>query len=150
MCPSFFKTLLTGIIHFLKFFQVKKIFCNDSISPLDLNKGPFPFCIFTKTLFDKINTKIAAGGLKNRAGEEIKEKIDSGLIREDKQYVYPIRQDIPIMLVDEAIPFEQFTWQDVLWNEFNCVHWRIDRLQLYMFAANQNLSSTSSVKAAKR
>jgi uncharacterized protein YbaR (Trm112 family) len=34
--------------------------------------------------------------------------IDSGLVREDKRYVYPIRQDIPIMLIDEAIPFEQF------------------------------------------
>ena len=64
--------------------------------------------LIEKGVVDKINTKIAAGGLKNRAGEEIKEKIDSGLIREDKQYVYPIRQDIPIMLVEEAISFEQF------------------------------------------
>ena len=64
--------------------------------------------LIEKSIVDKINAKIAAGGLKNRAGEEIKEKIDSGLVREDKQYVYPIRQDIPIMLVEEAISFEQF------------------------------------------
>ncbi len=64
--------------------------------------------VIEKSIVDKINAKIAAGGLKNRAGEEVKEKIDSGLVREDKQYVYPIRQDIPIMLIDEAIPFEQF------------------------------------------
>ncbi len=64
--------------------------------------------VIENSIVDKINAKIAAGGLKNRAGEEVNEKIDSGLIREDKQYVYPIRHDIPIMLVDEAIPFEQF------------------------------------------
>jgi uncharacterized protein YbaR (Trm112 family) len=64
--------------------------------------------VIEKSIVDKINAKITAGGLKNRAGEEVKEKIDSGLVREDKQYVYPIRQDIPIMLIDEAIPFAQF------------------------------------------
>jgi uncharacterized protein YbaR (Trm112 family) len=25
-------------------------------------------------------------------------------VREDRKYLYPIRQDIPVMLVDEAIP----------------------------------------------
>ena len=64
--------------------------------------------VIENSIVDKINAKIAAGRLKNRAGEEVKERIDSGLVREDKQYVYPIRHDIPIMLVDEAIPFEQF------------------------------------------
>jgi len=64
--------------------------------------------VIENSIVDRINAKIAAGDLKNRAGEEVKEKIDSGLVREDKQYVYPIRQDIPIMLIDEATPFEQF------------------------------------------
>jgi uncharacterized protein YbaR (Trm112 family) len=64
--------------------------------------------VIEQSVVDKINTHIGAGGLKNRAGEEVKEMIDSGLVREDKRYVYPIRQDIPIMLIDEAIPFEQF------------------------------------------
>jgi uncharacterized protein YbaR (Trm112 family) len=56
----------------------------------------------------KINQKIEAGSLKNRGGEIIKEKIDAGLLREDKKYLYPIRDDIPIMLIDEAIPFDEF------------------------------------------
>ncbi len=55
----------------------------------------------------KINAKIKAGALKNRGGEVVKEQIDAGLLREDKKYLYPIREDIPIMLIDEAIPFEQ-------------------------------------------
>jgi len=56
----------------------------------------------------KINAKIKAGTLKNRGGELIKETIDAGLLREDKKYLYPIREDIPIMLIDEAIPFDEF------------------------------------------
>ncbi|HLV33328.1 MAG TPA: Trm112 family protein [Chitinispirillaceae bacterium] len=56
----------------------------------------------------KINDKIKSGELKNRGGETIKETIDTGLLREDHKYLYPVREDIPIMLIDEAIPFEQF------------------------------------------
>ena len=58
-------------------------------------------------VIDKANAAIEAGTLNNRAGEKIEEKIDGGLIREDKAYMYPIRDDIPIMLIDEAIPMEQ-------------------------------------------
>jgi uncharacterized protein YbaR (Trm112 family) len=54
----------------------------------------------------KINDKIKAGQVKNRGGEIVKEPIDAGLLREDKKYLYPIREDIPIMLIDEAIPFD--------------------------------------------
>ena len=52
-----------------------------------------------------INGKIKAGELKNRGGEAVKELIDGALIREDRKYFYPIREDIPIMLIDEAIEF---------------------------------------------
>jgi uncharacterized protein YbaR (Trm112 family) len=57
---------------------------------------------------DRINKKIKEGALKNRGGEILKEPIDSGLLREDRKFFYPIREDIPIMLIDEAIPFEEF------------------------------------------
>jgi uncharacterized protein YbaR (Trm112 family) len=56
----------------------------------------------------RINAKIKENSLKNRGGEVIKEPIDAGLVREDKKYLYPIREDIPIMLIDEAIPFDEF------------------------------------------
>jgi uncharacterized protein YbaR (Trm112 family) len=56
----------------------------------------------------KINQAIESGELKNRAGDTVKDKIDGGLIRQDKKYIYAVRDDIPIMLIDEAIPFETF------------------------------------------
>ena len=62
--------------------------------------------LVTGELIDTLNQKIEAGEIKNRGGGEVKEKMDSGLMREDKKYLYPIREDIPIMLIDEAIPLE--------------------------------------------
>lgn len=55
-------------------------------------------------LITSLNDKIAAGQTRNRAGQPITEKIDAGLLREDGKFLYPIRRDIPIMLIDEAIP----------------------------------------------
>ena len=55
---------------------------------------------------EKINLRIASGQLQNRAGRTVVEKIDGGLIRADKKFLYPIRHEIPIMLIDEAIPLE--------------------------------------------
>lgn len=54
-----------------------------------------------------INEKISTGELKNKAGKPVKEKIHGALVREDGKYLYPIREDIPIMLIDEAIATDQ-------------------------------------------
>ncbi len=50
-----------------------------------------------------INQRIARGELTTRRGAPVREPIDDALIRADRQYFYPIRDDIPIMLIDEAI-----------------------------------------------
>lgn len=62
--------------------------------------------LVTGALIEGLNRKIESGGLKNRGGEIVKEKLDSGLLRADGKFLYPIREDIPIMLIDEAIPVE--------------------------------------------
>ena len=56
------------------------------------------------SLIEKLNQQITAGQLRNRANQPVKETIGGGLIRDDKKFLYPIRQNIPIMLIDEAIP----------------------------------------------
>lgn len=66
-----------------------------------------PVTLADETLTAKANAAIEARTLKNRAGQVIEEKIGGGLVREDNVYMYPIRDDIPIMLIDEAIPLEQ-------------------------------------------
>ena len=54
-------------------------------------------------LVDRINTAIEEGRVVNRAGETVEDTIDGGLVRDDGEVLYPIRDDIPIMLIDEAI-----------------------------------------------
>ena len=53
---------------------------------------------------DALNERIRAGGVTNRGGEPVADEVPEGLIREDGRYLYPVRDDIPIMLIDEAIP----------------------------------------------
>ena len=59
-----------------------------------------------EALIESLNRKIDAGQLVNRAGEKVTEPIDGGLVREDRRYLYVIRNDIPIMLVEQGIPLE--------------------------------------------
>lgn len=57
-----------------------------------------------EALVASLNAKVEAGTLVNRAGEPVREKLDGGLVRADGAVLYPVREDIPVMLVDEAIP----------------------------------------------
>jgi len=57
-------------------------------------------------LVDNINQLIKAGILKNRGGQTVLKPIQGGLVRSDGKFLYPLREDIPIMLVEEALPLE--------------------------------------------
>jgi len=52
----------------------------------------------------KLNQQIAAGQVRNRRGDVVKEAVDGGLVRSDGKFLYVIRQDIPVLLIDEGIP----------------------------------------------
>ena len=53
---------------------------------------------------DGLKERIRAGGVTNRGGEPVADEVAEGLIRQDGKFLYPVRDDIPIMLIDEAIP----------------------------------------------
>ncbi len=55
-------------------------------------------------LVRRLNEEIRAGRLRNRAGQPVADLMDGGLVREDGQYLYPIRGKIPILLIADAIP----------------------------------------------
>jgi uncharacterized protein YbaR (Trm112 family) len=55
-------------------------------------------------LVTDLNQRIAAGTLKNGGGKAVTDKLDGALVRSDRAVVYPIRNRIPLMLVEEAIP----------------------------------------------
>jgi len=54
-------------------------------------------------LLEKLNKKIETGELYNKGGSVVKEKLDGGLLRADQIMVYPIRDGIPILLIEEGI-----------------------------------------------
>jgi uncharacterized protein YbaR (Trm112 family) len=58
-------------------------------------------------LINKLNEAISRGLLKNKAQKPVAELLDGGLIRSDRQILYPIREDIPVMLIEEGIPLDQ-------------------------------------------
>ncbi len=65
-----------------------------------------PVALADEALVKTVNRRIEAGQLLNRAGEKVTEPIDGGLVRADGRYLYAIREGIPIMLVEQAIPLE--------------------------------------------
>ena len=63
-----------------------------------------PIRLADPAVVQKLNVAIAEGSVSNKGGEPVSEKIEEGLTREDDLCLYPIRDDIPIMLIDSAIP----------------------------------------------
>lgn len=51
----------------------------------------------------EINQKIAQGIMKRRSGEIEKNALEAALIREDGQVAYAVRNNIPIMLIEESL-----------------------------------------------
>lgn len=52
---------------------------------------------------ERVNARIAAGTCTNVGGAKVEAALSEGLTREDGQIVYPIREDIPVLLIDEGI-----------------------------------------------
>jgi uncharacterized protein YbaR (Trm112 family) len=77
---------------------LKILVCPEDQSPLSL---------IDADLLARLNRAVAARQLKNRGGQTLEKGLSGGLMREDGTLVYPIVDDIPMMLLDEAIPLEQ-------------------------------------------
>jgi uncharacterized protein len=56
-----------------------------------------------ESVVSALNERIAKGEISNRGGQRVTQQLESGLVREDGFFVYPVRRNIPIMLIDEAI-----------------------------------------------
>jgi uncharacterized protein len=52
---------------------------------------------------DRVNRAIQAGQAHDQIGRPVTLPVDGGLVREDGQVFYPVRDGIPIMLADEGI-----------------------------------------------
>ncbi|MAZ13363.1 MAG: hypothetical protein CMO71_11240 [Verrucomicrobiales bacterium] len=57
-------------------------------------------------LVTELNQRVQKGVLLSRSGEDVKEKIDEGLVREDGKILYPVRQNIPTLLIEQGIQLD--------------------------------------------
>lgn len=62
-----------------------------------------PLTVAGEDLLAHLNAAVADGSAVTRGGETVAEPVTEGLLREDGRVLYPIRQGIPIMLIDESI-----------------------------------------------
>jgi uncharacterized protein YbaR (Trm112 family) len=60
-----------------------------------------------ETMIRTLNEAVRQGNLRNKAKKLVTESLDAGLIRTDGRILYPIREDIPVMLIEEGIPLDQ-------------------------------------------
>ena len=65
-----------------------------------------------KGLLDRVNAAIRDRRLVNQLGETVDQPLDNGLVNEDGELLYPVRDDIPCLLVDEAIALSQLEETD--------------------------------------
>jgi uncharacterized protein YbaR (Trm112 family) len=71
-----------------------------------------PVHLAEQTLVDELNARIERGEVSNRGGDKVEKKMDGGLVREDRAFLYRIEDDIPIMLIDEAISLKDLGLQE--------------------------------------
>ena len=62
-----------------------------------------PVSVADEATLDTLNMKIRKGEVSTRSGHKVTEEVTEGLVRKDGKYLYPVRDNIPVMLIDEAI-----------------------------------------------
>jgi len=67
-----------------------------------------PLRLATPAELAALNARIRAGGVVDRGGEAVAEPLegpqDGGLVPDGEAVLYPVREDIPKLLVEAAIP----------------------------------------------
>lgn len=66
-----------------------------------------PLRVADAALLESLNASIAQGTLTNRGGRIVTAGLTEALVREDGGALYPVRDEIPIMLIDESIPLSR-------------------------------------------
>jgi uncharacterized protein YbaR (Trm112 family) len=66
-----------------------------------------PLSLAEPEMLARLNRAIAAGKDRNRAGRAVEQPLQAGLGRADNSLLYPIPDDIPVLLIDEAIALGQ-------------------------------------------
>lgn len=60
-------------------------------------------------LLARLNEAIDRGHVQKVGGGRVEDRLEGGLVREDRKLLYPVVADIPVLLADEAIDLGQLT-----------------------------------------
>jgi uncharacterized protein len=88
-----------GMRHVLNPELLKLLICPETGQPLILAN---------EDLLSALNLEIEQGKVCNLAGIELNQPLEEGLVREDRQILYPILDGIPALLNDEAIKLSEY------------------------------------------
>ena len=67
-----------------------------------------PLTVLGRQKLDTLNAAIASGDALYVDGEKVTEPLQEGLITEDGKVIYPVQDDIPILLEEKGIGTTQF------------------------------------------
>lgn len=62
-----------------------------------------PLTLAKEELLEALNDRVRDRSLRNRGGELVERLLMAGLVRQDGSVLYPIEDDIPVMLIEESI-----------------------------------------------
>ncbi len=79
----------------------------DLLSILCCPETKQPLTLADAMVIQKLNEAISRGIIRNSGEKQVTTPLDGGLIRADQQVLYPIRENIPVMLIEEGIPLRQ-------------------------------------------
>ena len=65
-----------------------------------------PLAQADEALLGRVNERIAAGGVQNVGGTDVTAALEAALVRKDGTLLYPVRDDIPVLLREEGIEVE--------------------------------------------
>ena len=67
-----------------------------------------PLTVLGRQKLDKLNAAIKSGEALFVGGEKVTDPLSEGLITEDGKVIYPVQDDIPILLEEKGIGTTQF------------------------------------------
>ena len=67
-----------------------------------------PLTVLGQEKLDKLNKAIANGDALTISGDKISDVLQEGLITEDGKVIYPVQDDIPVLLEEKGIGTTQF------------------------------------------
>ena len=66
-----------------------------------------PLRLAEPQLLSRINRAVESGRLTNKLGEPVTRSLDAALLNEAGDLAYPVFDEIPVLLIDEAIELHQ-------------------------------------------